>query len=50
MHYDDNFQRNDPYDPDRMNTEALDDRDTPETTDLMEQAAWNDPQDAAAHL
>lgn len=49
MKYDDNFERDD-FDPSRTDSQALDDRDEMEGPDLMDRAAWNDHNDAVAHL
>jgi hypothetical protein len=48
MRYNDNHHR-DTYDPSRTASEALDDRDE-EEENIYDDAGWNKPEDAVAHL
>lgn len=48
MRYNDNHQR-ETYDPDRVASEAYDDRNSP-GVDIDEQDAFNSPEDRVAHL
>lgn len=48
MRYSENFRR-ETYDPSRNAAESLDDRDE-EGVNIFDEAGWNQPEDAVAHL